>query len=170
MTHFEARLSRGMKGYTLGLLAIIAGAAGYCLLRGIATPGVALLCALGAMPGLFSVRGYDLDGRRLVIERPGRSTVIDLAGLLGAAPAPELVRRSISLWSTRGFFGFVGYGYNKSLGVYRAYVTNSAKAVVLRFRSGKPVVISPDSPDAFLAAVATVPTVPAEPTPVIGGT
>ncbi len=155
VTHFESPLGRWMRGYTLIVLGCVAGVVGYCLLRGIATPGIEFAYVLGGLVlvGLFSVQGLDVGQGQLVIRRPGRRTIIELSDLSEASPVPELVRRSISLWSTRGLYGFIGYGYKKGFGVYRSYVTDSAKAVALRFRSGKKVVVSPESPDAFVAAV-----------------
>ena len=47
-----------------------------------------------------------------------------------------------------GFFSFTGFYRNKTLGAYRAYVTDRHLTVVLRYAE-RTVVISPSSPEAF---------------------
>lgn len=155
MRHFEARLSPFLRAYTAILIAVVAVATALSLLQGwsLLSLLLALLLCGVILTGLFSVRGYALDGRRLLIQRMGWSTGIELSDLAGATPAPGIINRSLSLWGTRGLFGVVGLAYQKGLGVYRAYVTDPSKTVLLRFRTGKPVVISPDSPDDFVATV-----------------
>jgi hypothetical protein len=114
---------------------------------------VLLLLGLFLLTGLFSVRGYEVQPGRLLIRRPFWTTVVDLSDLIEASTEPDLIRSSWSLWSTRGYFGFIGYGNNGDIGTYRAYVTNSGKAVLLRFLSGKQIVVSPESPEEFIVAV-----------------
>lgn len=156
MAHFKARLSPLLKGYTAVLILVVAGAAVFSLSRGHALIAISLLLLLGGLLllGFLSVRGYDVGQGRLVIQRPGWSTGIDLSGLAEASAAPGIVGSSLSLWSTRGLFGFIGYGHKRGIGTYSAYVTDPGKAVLLHFSSGKKVVISPESPDDFLATVA----------------
>jgi hypothetical protein len=134
----------------------LVGVAVFNLFRGnlsVALSLLAVACGL-SLVGFLSVRGYDVDQGRLIIERLGWRTVIDLSDLTEAEEVPKLVRSSISLWSTRGLFGFIGYGYTTRFGTYRAYVTNPGTAVLLRFLSGRIIVVSPESPNEFVTAVA----------------
>lgn len=156
MVHFEARLSRGLRVYTWLFFMALASFVVVTLVRqeyGVVAPLAAISLGVFVVGVLFAVRGYDFDDGELVIERIGRKTYVDLANLVDAEVDPKLVRRSISLWSTRGLFGFIGYGYSGRIGSYRAYVTNPSKAVVLRFSSGNPVVVSPENPDEFRSTV-----------------
>ncbi len=152
MTHFQARLSWLLTTYTILLTAGICAAAlyEYSLHH---TVWSLLLLGLFLVTSLFSVRGYEVQPGRLFIRRPFRTTVVDLSDLTEASTEPDLVRSSWSLWSTRGYFGFIGYGYKGDIGTYRAYVTNSGKAVLLRFLSGKQIVVSPESPEEFIEAI-----------------
>ena len=101
--------------------------------------------------GLFSVIAYEIDGKVLIVRHPLWSTKISLEHLTTATPTPTLAQGlSISWWSTRGIFGMLGYVHKSELGTYRAFITNFRNAVVLRFASGMPVVVSPDSPAQFV--------------------
>src|SRR6266576_538065 len=102
MTHFNARLGPLQKGYTVILLAAIAGIAVVTFFLGRADIGRSLLLVMGLLllVGLFSVRGYDVTEGRLIIRRPGWRTGIDLSELDIASPEPKLLNSSISLWST----------------------------------------------------------------------
>jgi hypothetical protein len=160
MRNFQARLSPFLKGYTLVLTAAVVAAAAYLASQGQVVTAVLVLGGLLFL-SLFSVRGYAVGNGRLLIKRAAWVTTVELSGLREASPAPGLVSRSVSLWSTRGLFGVIGYAYRKGLGVYRAYVTDPRTAVVLQFQSGKKVVVSPDSPGDFLSAIAAEPARPA---------
>jgi hypothetical protein len=155
MTHFRARLGSFMRAYTVFIFVALTGAALFSFLRGDNSAAFSLLAVLVGLLliGLFSVRGYDVDRGQLIIERPAWKTYVDLSDLSEAEVVPRLVNSSISTWSTRGLFGFIGYGYASKIGSYRAYVTDSSKAVLLRFSSGKMLVVSPDSPTEFITVL-----------------
>jgi hypothetical protein len=144
-----------MRAYTWFILVGLAGVSLTCFILGDHYAGFALLGIFGffLLLGLFSVRGYIIDGDQLVIEHPGWNTYVDLSLLSEAKPVPNIIHRTFSLWSTRGLFGFIGYGYNTGIGSYQGYVTDSAKAVMLRFESGKVLVVSPDSPTEFVSTI-----------------
>jgi hypothetical protein len=100
----------------------------------------------------FMVRGYVLTDVALSIKRLGWENRLDLSGLISATVDPEALQRSIRLFGNGGFFAFTGWFRNKKLGVYRAYATDTKRAVVLRF-SGKTVVITPDDPQKFVGEI-----------------
>jgi hypothetical protein len=109
-----------------------------------------LLILLGSLP--FAVRGYTVRGRQLQVHRLGWSTTIDLSGLVSAEANPAAMARSLRLFGNGGLFGVTGWFRNRTLGRYRAFVTDPANAVVLRWPA-RVVVVTPDPPAAFVRAV-----------------
>lgn len=152
MRHFEARLSPRFRGATLAIAAVLVGLAAWSVATG-STHSAGVLLAILLLMGLLSVRGYTVQPGRLVVHRPGWSTRIDLAGLVEARPAPDALRGAWSLASTRGMFGTVGWVRCRGLGTCRAYVTDPARAVVLRFHGRAPVIVSPRAPGELAAAL-----------------
>ncbi len=105
------------------------------------------------LPCLFlSVNGYSVKEGRLLIHRLGWATKFDLAQLSGFELNPHAMMGSIRLFGNGGLFCYIGYYRNAILGNYRAYVTDTAKAVVLDFGDRK-IVVSPDDPEAFVEAL-----------------
>jgi len=109
-----------------------------------------LIFIVGA--ALFTVRGYSVSGDTLLVERLFWSTPLPLVGLLSVAVQPDAMRGSIRSFGNGGFFSFTGYFRNKSLGSYRAFVTDPKRIIVLRFPK-RVVVLSPDSPEDFVQAL-----------------
>lgn len=114
------------------------------------TLGVPALVA--AVSAFYTVRGYTLKGRTLGVRRLGWTKTFDLTTLVSAEPDPEALSKSVRIFGNGGLFSFTGWFRNKKLGMYRAYVTEAKRAVVLRF-SKKTIVVSPDEPERFAAAV-----------------
>ncbi|MCW8126374.1 PH domain-containing protein [Microbulbifer halophilus] len=109
------------------------------------------ILALGA---LFAIRGYEIEGQMLRILRPGWKTRIDLKDLQSAEVKPEAMRGSVRIFGNGGLFGFIGLFRNSTLGRYRAFATDSANCVVLRFPVHT-LVVTPDRPEQFIAALNT---------------
>ncbi len=109
--------------------------------------------AIVAVAALFVVRGYEVEGRELRVQRLLWETRVPLEGLEGAWRDPEAMARSTRIFGNGGLFAVTGLYRNKKLGMYRAYVTDRTQAVVLRMRADKAIVISPERPEAFLAAL-----------------
>ena len=107
---------------------------------------MAVACAL------FTVRGYVLDGHTLWIQRLIWQTPLSLVGLRGAEYDPAALSRSLRLFGNGGFFSFSGWYRSRKLGVYRAWVMDPKRSVVLRF-DRRVVVISPDRPAHFVAVL-----------------
>ena len=97
---------------------------------------------------LFTIRGYRLEGRYLLVDRLLWSTRIPLDDLHAAEVAPDAMRRSIRLWGNGGLFAFAGWFRNRWLGTYRAFATDPARSVVLRFPNRR-IVVTPDDPQRF---------------------
>jgi len=108
------------------------------------------LILLGSLP--FVVRGYTIQPGGLVVRRLFWNTRISWMGLKSAELNPEAMKRSVRLFGNGGGFVFAGWFRNRELGLYRAFVNDLKRAVVLRF-PGRTVVVSPDNPAEFVAAV-----------------
>lgn len=107
---------------------------------------IILICAL------FTVRGYSIVSKYLVIDRLFWKTNVSLRELQSVKFDSEATRRSIRTFGNGGFFSFTGYFRNKELGSYRAFMTDRRRAVVLRFPSSV-IVISPDRPEDFVSTI-----------------
>ncbi len=108
---------------------------------------------LGAL--LFLVRGYEVDGASLYVERLLWRTSIPLDGLRRAWHDPSAMKRSLRLFGNGGLFAVTGIFQNGTLGRFRAFVTDPKLAVVLRFES-RVVVVSPAQPHALLEQIRMV--------------
>ena len=101
---------------------------------------------------LFTIRGYTITPDAVLVHRLCWSTRVPLAGLASAEFAPDIMRRSIRLWGNGGLFSFAGWFRNKALGVYRSFVTDPHRTVLLRFAK-RPVLVSPSAPEKFVQNV-----------------
>jgi hypothetical protein len=112
--------------------------------------GVPLLIL--ALAALWTVRGYELGGGSLSIQRGFWRTRVSLAGLLSASTDAQALRSSLRLFGNGGLFSFSGLFWNRRLGRFRIFATDPARAVVLRFEH-RTIVVTPDRPGDFVAAV-----------------
>ena len=123
--------------------------------------GGAIPLAILAVAARYAVRGYTVSDESLRIHRLGWSSSVALDRLESATVAPYAMRRSIGELANSGLFSYTGGFHNAELGSYRAFVTDHARTVVLRFRDradgDQVVVMSPDDPDAFVALLAGEP-------------
>ncbi|AFY40425.1 hypothetical protein Lepto7376_4316 [[Leptolyngbya] sp. PCC 7376] len=110
----------------------------------------ALLIVVIVLSAAFMVRGYEIAGDRLVIQRLGWQTEIALNDLTSATYDPEAMDKSLRLFGNGGFFAFVGKFRNKKLGNYDAYATAPRLSVVLEIGDKKTVVITPEKPEQFV--------------------
>lgn len=101
---------------------------------------------------LFVVTGYRLDAAGLSVQRFLWSTRVDIRGLDRAWHDPRATCRSLRLFGNGGLFSVSGWFRNATLGRYRAFLTDPAKAVVLR-SPARVVVLSPADPAGFLASL-----------------
>jgi hypothetical protein len=158
---FKARWGRLLK-LTMGLCVLI--------LVGIAIIGVftgprgsvAWIVSMTVMPLLsltvamfFLIRGYVLTQDRLIVQRLGWSSTLDLSDLKSAEADSNAMARSIRTFGNGGLFCFAGYFQNKKLGPYRASATDPKKSVVLTF-ANRVIVVTPEHPEEFVAAIKNV--------------
>ena len=95
------------------------------------------------------IRGYTTTSDAILIHRMFWTTRLPLVGLRSVEYEPEAMRWSIRIFGNGGFFSFTGLFRNKQLGVYRAFVTDPRRTVVLRY-ADQSVVISPATPEEFV--------------------
>lgn len=143
-----------------GMTLIVATTLCTLLLAGVAVKAVAMGDLLGWVIGLslvatlvvlalFIVRGYSVTSDAIFVHRMFWKTRLSLRGLKAAAAMPGAMRRSWRTFGNGGFFSITGFFKNKSLGHYRAFVTDLNRTVVLRYEKDV-VVISPDKPEEFV--------------------
>lgn len=108
-----------------------------------------MVMVLGA--ALFTIRGYTIERDSILVHRLLWATRLSRTGLKSATHDPALISGGIRLFGNGGFFSFTGLFRNKQLGTYRAYLTDPARAVVLRY-GDRVVVVSPSDPERFASA------------------
>jgi len=106
-----------------------------------------LVIVLGCLP--FMIRSYTMTEDAILIRRLFWSTRLSRAGLTSAQALPKAMKGSLRTCGNGGAFSFTGWYWSKSLGAYRAYVTDLNRTVVLSFGK-RTVVISPDEPEDFV--------------------
>jgi hypothetical protein len=105
------------------------------------------------------VLGYSVTAGEILIHRPFRTTRLPRADMVSATCEPHAMRGSIRTFGNGGFFSFTGWYWNKRLGSYRAFVTDPASPVVLRYRN-RTVILSPENPGNFVSELNATSTVP----------
>lgn len=116
--------------------------------------GLPLLLLLGTP--LFMVRGYQLTDTDIRVLRLGWFTVLPLAGLTSITGEPEGLRGSVRLLGVGGLFAICGWFWNRRFGRYRAYATDPGRAVLLRYRDGRNVVLTPGDVQHFIVRARTL--------------
>ena len=124
------------------------------LLWWVAMVGVPLAVLLGALP--FVVRGYILTESQIEVRRLGWSTTLPLAGLVAVTGVPEGLRGSLRLFGNGGLFAICGWFWNRRIGRFRAYATDPGRVVLLRYRDGRRVVVTPHDVQHFIVRVRTL--------------
>jgi hypothetical protein len=110
---------------------------------------------IAVIAALFVVTAYEVDGTELLVRRLLWSTRVTLAGLTRAWHDPAALKGSIRLFGNGGLYSVTGLFQSRRLGRYRAFVTDPARAVVLKLPK-RAVVISPADPEAFLQLLAAI--------------
>lgn len=112
---------------------------------------------LAGASALFLIRGYTITPDAILVHRLLWATALPRTGLKSAQASPRVMRGSIRTFGNGGFFSFSGFYWNRALGSYRAYVTDPASTVVLRYSTGKTIVLSPETPSDFVCALGVNP-------------
>jgi hypothetical protein len=117
----------------------------------IAMVGAPLAVLVGAL--VFMVRGYVLTATRIEVRRLGWSTILPFAGLIAVTGEPQGLRGSLRLFGNGGLFAISGWFWNRRIGRFRAYATDPERAVLLRYRDGNQVVVTPHDVQHFIVRV-----------------
>jgi hypothetical protein len=98
---------------------------------------------------LFAPVSYELSGGRLtVFSRVGRR---DFSPVVGCSQVPKRIPFTIRLLGNGGLFAGTGIFWNRTYGVFRAYVTSSRHAdMVLVETETRKILISPEDPKTFV--------------------
>jgi PH (Pleckstrin Homology) domain-containing protein len=156
MKTYSAPWSKLLAGTTAFGTLVCVGAAVAVALNAKNEPGrEAIVTAAAILPmfvvvisALFTIRGYTITADEILVQRLLWPTRFERARLQSASVDPEALRGSIRLFGNGGLFSFSGWFRSPKLGRYRAFVTDPARTVILRF-ADRIVVISPSDPDAF---------------------
>ena len=135
---------------TLALAGFVLGPRQSLVLR-LAMAGAPLVVLLGTL--VFMVRGYVLTESGIEVRRLGWSTALPLAGLAAVSGEPQGLRGSLRLFGNGGLFAISGWFWNRRIGRFRAYATDPERLVLLRYRDGKKVVVTPDDVQHFIVRV-----------------
>ncbi len=139
---------------TTACVAAGAGAGGSLFLSGRTGLAAGLWVFLAIILGaaLFTIRGYTVFPRVLLVHRLFWATRLSLDGLRSVSFEPGVMRWALRTFGNGGFFSFSGWYWNRQLGSFRAFVTDPKRAVVLRLTERR-IVISPDLPEQFVADI-----------------
>jgi len=135
---------------TLVLTGLVVGPPQFWVWR-MAMVGVPLVVLVGSL--LFMVRGYVLTESQIEVRRLGWSTVLPLAGLAAVSGEPQGLHGSLRLFGNGGLFGISGWFWNRRIGRFRAYATDPERAVLLRYRDGRKVLVTPHDVQHFIVRV-----------------
>ena len=153
MNKYRAPWGKALRGSSAALVVLaVAYPVGMSYLPGAPwwLPWLLPLIVAGCLP--FVVRGYEITGDSILIRRLFWTTRLDRSGLTSAEVRPRAMRGSLRTCGNGGGFSFTGWYWSKSLGAFRAFVTDLDRTVVLRFGK-RTVVVSPDAPPDFVAAL-----------------
>jgi hypothetical protein len=159
LAEFSAPWSRSLRVTTAVTVALLLAVAALGLLlapRGLARwPPVLLplLILLSALP--FMVRGYMLTEDAIQVRRLGWRSVLPLDGLVAVTGEPEGLRGAVRTFGNGGLFGISGWFWSRRLGAFRAYATDPARVVLLRYRDGRKVIVTPGDVQHFVVRVRT---------------
>ena len=156
---FSAPWSRSLRRLTATAVIVLVSVTLASLLVTPRLPLPARVALLGApllvllLAPLFMVRGYIVTESQIEVRRLGWRTVLPLAGLAAVTGEPEGMRGSLRLLSNGGLFAICGWFWNRRIGRYRAYATDPERAVLLRYRDGTKVVLTPHDVQHFIVRV-----------------
>jgi hypothetical protein len=100
----------------------------------------------------FFIRGYTITPRSLIVHRFAKAITYPLNKMQSVEINPTAMRWTCPM-TNGGLFSFGGHQCrNKTLGWFRAYVTDFKRCVVLRFSNGT-VVVTPENPETFVETI-----------------
>ena len=159
VARFSAPWSRSLRVLTTAAVALLLALVLIGVLVGprqswvwrMAMVGLPLVILVGSL--LFMVRGYVLTESQIEVQRLGWSTVLPFAGLAAVSGEPQGLQGSLRLFGNGGLFGISGWFWNRRIGRFRAYATDPERAVLLRYRDGRKVLVTPHDVQHFIVRV-----------------
>ena len=109
--------------------------------------------ALLAGTAPFMIRGYEITENAIVIRRLFWSTCLPRQGIVSATADCEAFCRCLRVCGNGGLYSVTGWYWSRRLGLFRAYVTDPKRTVILRY-ARRTVALSPGDPDEFVRMVA----------------
>jgi hypothetical protein len=103
----------------------------------------------------FSIKGYSLSQDGIVIRRLAGNVQLPLESLAAVEGKAEMFDQSFRLAANRGLFVYSGWFWNSEYKLFRAFVSDPSRAVVLKY-ADRTVVISPHDPQAFIMRARTL--------------
>jgi hypothetical protein len=116
--------------------------------------GLPLFILISSLP--FMVRGYVLTEVAIRVRRLLWSDLLPLEGLVAVTGEPEGLRGAVRVFGNGGLFGISGWFWSRRLGRFRAYATDPGRVVLLRYRDGRKVVVTPGDVQHFVVRVRTL--------------
>lgn len=102
---------------------------------------------------LARLRHYSLSDSELRVRRLLYSPKFPLAGLVSVEAVAEPLKAARKIYGNDGLGAISGRFKNKEWGTFSVYLTDPARAVRLRWKDGRTIVISPDKTQVFLDLV-----------------
>lgn len=104
------------------------------------------LCLILGAAFLFAPKYYIIGEGKISIKRYLGKTSINISDVadIRAIDGSQL-KYAIRTFGVGGFFGYYGLYWSKSLGSFKAYITDRNNCVLLQTRQGKRFVLSPDN-------------------------
>jgi len=113
-----------------------------------------LFILLTSLP--FMVRGYSITEAAIQVQRLLWSTSLPLEGLVAVTGEPEGLRGAVRVFGNGGLFGISGWFWSRRLGRFRVYATDPGRVVLLRYRDGRKVVLTPGDVQHFVVRLRTL--------------
>jgi hypothetical protein len=115
---------------------------------------VAVVLPLVVLGGaaLFTIRGFEIDGSEILVQRLLWKTRIDLAGVERIWASPSAMEKSWRVFGNGGLYSISGLYRNRKLGSYRAFAMDPKHSVVLEWPDHR-VVVTPGRPQDFVEAL-----------------
>lgn len=94
---------------------------------------------------------FSPDHRKLYIHRRIGLREFPLSGLTAVHyPANPVPRGTIGLLASQGYYGLFGVFWNRTWGIFHAYLTNNSRGIELVWKDGRRVLLSPVDPAGFV--------------------
>ena len=114
----------------------------------------AVLILIFGLTFLFKPISYTMTADKILVNRfIGKVTILKEEIHTTEKIDKEDISWSLRTFGSGGFFGYFGKFTNRKIGAMTWYVTRKDSLVLLKMKSGKKIVLSPDDRDEFLSAI-----------------